>query len=307
MTLGGGGTTQVAYGDKWYWEKRYAQEPGSYDWYQTYHSLAPLLRLYVHPHHRVLVVGCGNSAFSEGMVDDGYAAVVNVDISSVADMNMDVRDMSAFEAGSFDAIIDKEMSVQLMIANSSHGLPGTLDAILCGNDSMINAAQMLAEVCRVLKDEGKYILISESQNCEVLDVLLLCGGCTSYLLLHKVQSTGSSHQQKWELTSPIALDKDVSSVESVLGPNPGVHYIYVCVKKRKKKTYTKPKKIKHKHKKVKLAVLQFYKVDESGKVQRLRKECPNAECGAGTFMANHFDRHYCGKCGLTYVYQKGGD
>ncbi|KAL8150336.1 hypothetical protein V2J09_020144 [Rumex salicifolius] len=79
-------------------------------------------------------------------------------------------------------------------------------------------------------------------------------------------------------------------------------------KKRKKKTYTKPKKIKHKHKKVKLAVLQFYKVDDSGKVQRLRKECPNAECGAGTFMANHFDRHYCGKCGLTYVYQKpGGD
>ncbi|XP_056164255.1 polyubiquitin 11-like [Syzygium oleosum] len=78
-------------------------------------------------------------------------------------------------------------------------------------------------------------------------------------------------------------------------------------KKRKKKTYTKPKKIKHKKKKVKLAVLQFYKVDDSGKVQRLRKECPNGECGAGTFMANHFDRHYCGKCGLTYVYQKAGD
>ncbi|GAY44914.1 hypothetical protein CUMW_085520 [Citrus unshiu] len=65
-------------------------------------------------------------------------------------------------------------------------------------------------------------------------------------------------------------------------------------------------KIKHKKKKVKLAVLQFYKVDDSGKVQRLRKECPNAECGAGTFMASHFDRHYCGKCGLTYVYQKAG-
>ncbi|THU55944.1 hypothetical protein C4D60_Mb11t11980 [Musa balbisiana] len=56
---------------------------------------------------------------------------------------------------------------------------------------------------------------------------------------------------------------------------------------------------------VKLAVLQFYKVDDAtGKVSRLRKECPNAECGAGTFMANHFDRHYCGKCGLTYVYTK---
>uniref|UniRef100_A0A0E0HNC1 Small ribosomal subunit protein eS31 domain-containing protein n=1 Tax=Oryza nivara TaxID=4536 RepID=A0A0E0HNC1_ORYNI len=49
----------------------------------------------------------------------------------------------------------------------------------------------------------------------------------------------------------------------------------------------------------------FYKVDDAtGKVTRLRKECPNAECGAGTFMANHFDRHYCGKCGLTYVYNQ---
>merc|ERR1711918_193383 len=48
-------------------------------------------------------------------------------------------------------------------------------------------------------------------------------------------------------------------------------------KKRKKKTYTKPKKIKHKKKKVKLAVLQYYKVDDSGKIQRLRKECD--KCG----------------------------
>ncbi|XP_073106771.1 ubiquitin-ribosomal protein eS31 fusion protein isoform X3 [Elaeis guineensis] len=77
-------------------------------------------------------------------------------------------------------------------------------------------------------------------------------------------------------------------------------------KKRKKKTYTKPKKINHKKKKVKLPVLQFYKIDDSGKVTRLRKECPNAECGAGTFMANYFDRHYCGKCGLN-VYQKAGE
>ncbi|CAL5436540.1 unnamed protein product [Camellia sinensis] len=36
-------------------------------------------------------------------------------------------------------------------------------------------------------------------------------------------------------------------------------------------------KIKHKKNKVKLAVLQFYKVDDSGKVQRLKNECPNVE------------------------------
>eukprot|EP00741_Cyanophora_paradoxa_P008504 tig00001336_g8229.t1 len=81
-------------------------------------------------------------------------------------------------------------------------------------------------------------------------------------------------------------------------------------KKRKKKTYTKPKKQKHKKKKVKLAVLKYYKVDENGKITRLRRECPNQQCGAGTFMASHFDRQYCGKCTLTYVFAnkgKGGD
>ena len=66
--------------------------------------------------------------------------------------------------------------------------------------------------------------------------------------------------------------------------------------------YTKPKKIKHKHKKVKLAVLKYYKVDGNGKITRLRRVCPS--CGPGVFMASHFDRQYCGKCGLTYMFNK---
>eukprot|EP00518_Triparma_eleuthera_P006074 CAMPEP_0182486720 /NCGR_PEP_ID=MMETSP1319-20130603/47538_1 /TAXON_ID=172717 /ORGANISM="Bolidomonas pacifica, Strain RCC208" /LENGTH=158 /DNA_ID=CAMNT_0024688825 /DNA_START=882 /DNA_END=1358 /DNA_ORIENTATION=- len=79
-------------------------------------------------------------------------------------------------------------------------------------------------------------------------------------------------------------------------------------KKRKKKTYTKPKKIKHVHKKVKLAVLRFYSIDANGKISRARKECPHPMCGAGVFMARMPDRHYCGKCGLTYTRQtEAGD
>ncbi|GFY47880.1 ubiquitin-40S ribosomal protein S27a [Trichonephila inaurata madagascariensis] len=78
-------------------------------------------------------------------------------------------------------------------------------------------------------------------------------------------------------------------------------------KKRKKKNYTTPKKNKHKKKRVKLSVLKYYKVDENGKITRLRRECPNEECGAGTFMAAHFDRQYCGKCYLTFVYNKPED
>jgi ribosomal protein S27AE len=44
------------------------------------------------------------------------------------------------------------------------------------------------------------------------------------------------------------------------------------------------KKIKHKRKKVKMSILKYYKVDSDGKIKRLRRECPTAECGAGVFV-----------------------
>merc|ERR1712193_317122 len=73
-------------------------------------------------------------------------------------------------------------------------------------------------------------------------------------------------------------------------------------KKRKKKVYTTPKKNKHKNKKEKLRVLKYYKVDDNGKITRLRKECPVA--GPGCFMANHADRYYSGKNGHTIFIDK---
>lgn len=76
-------------------------------------------------------------------------------------------------------------------------------------------------------------------------------------------------------------------------------------KKRKKKTYTKPKKVKHVRKKEKLRVLKFYKVDDDGKVVRLRKYSPAAGSNTGCFMAQHPDRYYCGKTGHTYFFNKG--
>ncbi|KAF4631193.1 hypothetical protein G7Y89_g6934 [Cudoniella acicularis] len=77
-------------------------------------------------------------------------------------------------------------------------------------------------------------------------------------------------------------------------------------KKRKKKVYTTPKKIKHKRKKTKLAVLKYYKVDGDGKIERLRRECPTPDCGAGVFMAAMHDRQYCGRCHLTYIFDEAG-
>ena len=62
---------------------------------------------------------------------------------------------------------------------------------------------------------------------------------------------------------------------------------------------------------VKLAVLKHYKVDGDGQISRLSHQCPSDERGAGggagVFMASHFDRHYCGKCRLTYCFNKPED
>ncbi len=54
-----------------------------------------------------------------------------------------------------------------------------------------------------------------------------------------------------------------------------------------------------KHKPVKQN--KFYKVVD-GKAQRVGKICDR--CGEGTFMAEHKDRWYCGKCSMT-VWKKG--
>jgi len=111
---------------------------------------------------------------------------------------------------------------------------------------------------------------------------------------------------------PAALQRLVCGGVSVTEVTEGCTYevhLDVCGggKKRKKKNYTTPKKTKHKHKTVKLAVLRYYQVDENGKVTRLRKECSHQDCGAGVFMANHFNRYYCGKCHLTYHVGDGAE
>merc|ERR1712018_459471 len=78
-----------------------------------------------------------------------------------------------------------------------------------------------------------------------------------------------------------------------------IHRVVGGGRKRKKKVYTTPKKIKHKRKKVKLATLKYYKVTDTGKLERLRKENPMMP---GVFMATHKDRYYCGKTGLTIFF-----
>jgi ubiquitin-small subunit ribosomal protein S27Ae len=75
-------------------------------------------------------------------------------------------------------------------------------------------------------------------------------------------------------------------------------------KKRKKKVFSTPKKISHKHKAAPLAALKYYAVQDDGSVEKLRKECADAMCGPGVFMAKHTDRFYCGKCQATFAFDE---
>ncbi|XAR63483.1 Endothelin-converting enzyme 1 [Bertholletia excelsa] len=220
------------YGDALYWDARYLQEGGSFDWYQRYAALRPFVRKYIPTCSRILVVGCGNAVMSEDMVKDGYEDITNIDISSVAiDMmrkkyehipqlkyiQMDVRDMSFFPDESFDGIIDK----------------GTLDSLMCGTDAPISAAQMLGEVSRLLKPGGTYMLITYGDPTVRTPYL----GRPAYswkIELYIIPRPG--FQRPAGSTSSKTYLDPVPTTENALLPadfvleDPDSHFIYVCRK-----------------------------------------------------------------------------
>ena len=65
--------------------------------------------------------------------------------------------------------------------------------------------------------------------------------------------------------------------------------------KRKKKVYTKPKKIGHKHKKRPKALLEYFSVDNTGKISKLKIECE--KCPAGKYQVSYLLKNY--KSSLT--------
>ena len=98
--------------------------------------------------------------------------------------------------------------------------------------------------------------------------------------------------QKILCNGKLASDSNLSSEANLI----------ICLEggakgKKKKQTNKKAKK-KHVHKKEKLRILKCYKVDGE-KVVRLRRMCE--VCPPGTFLAEHEDRLYCGRCRTTYA------
>ena len=100
------------------------------------------------------------------------------------------------------------------------------------------------------------------------------------------------NEQKILCNGKLATDSNLSdSVQLIISLEGGA-------KGKKKKAATKKVKKKHVHKKEKLRILKCYKVDGE-KVVRVRRMCE--VCPPGTFLAEHEDRLYCGRCRSTYT------
>ena len=69
------------YGKQEYWEERYDKDKEPFDWYQHYTGVRDMVTQYLKPDKSILVIGCGNSKFSEDLYEDGFKNITNVDFS----------------------------------------------------------------------------------------------------------------------------------------------------------------------------------------------------------------------------------
>mmetsp|Transcript_16881 Transcript_16881/g.28196 ORF Transcript_16881/g.28196 Transcript_16881/m.28196 type:complete len:206 (-) Transcript_16881:151-768(-) len=149
------------YGNKSYWDERYAAGEEFFDWHQNYATLKDHIDPYIvkDDNFEILIAGCGNSQLGADIYDTGVTNITNIDTSMVVvnqmvDANrdreemefsvMDATNMEHIPEQCFDLIIDKAL----------------LDTFLCFQDNLDNVENYLLEAHRVLKDDGHLLVIS---------------------------------------------------------------------------------------------------------------------------------------------------
>ncbi|XP_024374267.1 uncharacterized protein [Physcomitrium patens] len=236
------------YFDEAYWNSRYTQDAGPFDWYQQYEGIAPVIKMHSQPSDRVLMVGCGSALLSEEMVKDGYEKIVNIDISDVIIQcmakkykhvkqltykRMDVRCMSEFKEGRFGCVLDKGLLDNLMVRIILIFMLRNGSFQHCGAGGQASVSTMLSEVLRVLKPGGKYILITYGDPQCRLPYLETSFPSPSRIEVHvKPRPKSKSHvaDPPRKISEPFIIQKDLN-----LGPLfdfqlTNLHYVYICIK-----------------------------------------------------------------------------
>ena len=123
--------------------------------------------------------------------------------------------------------------------------------------------------------------------------------------LSEIQSQIESQMGIQASEQKLLMNGKLLTAESTIEDNSTISLVISLeggAKGKKKKKDTKKGKKKHQKKKVKLAVLNYYKVEDD-KVVRLKQMCK--VCPPGTFIAEHEDRLYCGRCHTVYTKVNG--
>lgn len=134
---------------------------------------------------RVLILGCGNSALGQDMLQNGWTGgITNVDFSKVVIEQMKERydedfykqmETSYKNAAGSNSSNNSVKPMEFVCADVTSSLPfedgsfdvivckGTLDAILSSAGSIASAKRMMHECCRLLADEhGALVIVSHA-------------------------------------------------------------------------------------------------------------------------------------------------
>ena len=137
-----------------------------------------------------------------------------------------------------------------------------------------------------------------------MQIFVNCLGATKCFSEENLETLKSEIQQEFQIENNINLYSKLGKIENSqdLANNQNLDVLIDVLggAGRKKKNYSTPKKNKHRHVNTKLMALSYYAIKNDGTVERVKKLCEQDCCkDQGIFMANHWNRYYCGKCHLT--------
>ncbi|KAI5704235.1 hypothetical protein M8J75_003242 [Diaphorina citri] len=134
--------------------------------YGEYVELCSTINKYMKVTDNILNIGCGNSKLSADLYDGGYKNLKNIDMSEVVIKNMNKKYATAKRPGlsfeQMDALNTTYENEQFNVVLDK----GTLDALMPDNkqDTVERIEKLFKEVDRILKQGGRYIVISLLQD-----------------------------------------------------------------------------------------------------------------------------------------------
>lgn len=206
------------YGRFEYWESRYELDTQTFEWYQDWKGVKDIISQYITKQAKILNVGCGSSKLPADMLEEKYESIYSIDNNQTIIDAMKQRYESKGEALQFECMDVRKLKPEWTEYFDCVIDKGTLDSVLCGEDSKKNSRRMLQEIYRVLSKKGVYFCISYGEPKIRKDKYFATEDFDWKVVVHKIYRPKMS-KDALELTDE---PEDIK--------NERCHYIYVCIK-----------------------------------------------------------------------------